>query len=148
MATDKKCIFINSSKVITVEGGVLDWGGVWKMWAGWSATVHSGSAPSPELRRPWPAGEQTQEVPPGSEQVLQQHGLIPAAAASCAYLRSRKAFILLHMLDAALARAHLEQGIQFGSPPFGRDSKRLETVNGEECRRWQGEGAQTACSAV
>lgn len=99
-------------------------------------------------RRPWPAGEQAQEGPPGSEQGLREYRLTPAAAASCAYLMSRKAFILLHMLYAALARAHLEQGIQFGSPPFGRDIKRLETTNVEECRRWQGEGAQTACSAV
>lgn len=74
---------------------------------------------------------------------------MPATAASCAYLMSRKDFILLHVLYAALARAHLEQGIQFGSPPFGRDIKRLETTNVEECRRWQGErGSDSMLSSL
>lgn len=39
--------------------------------------------------------------------------------------------ILLHLLYAALARTHLEQCTQFGSPPFERDIQRLGNCSAE-----------------
>lgn len=55
--------------------------------------------------------------------------------------------IPLHLLYAALARTHLEQCIQFGSPPFERDIKRLGNWSAEGHMGKRG-GAGAACSAV
>lgn len=50
-----------------------------------------------------------------------------ATAAACTYLVKEGAFLLLHLLYAVLARTDLEECVQFGSPPFKRDIKRLES---------------------